>query len=289
MIIVRFIGGLGNQMFQYAFYKYLKENYKNVKADISDYKYYKLHNGYELERIFGIKLDIASERELKKCKDYSFSHRCYLSKIRRKIIGKKPNHIMEDEYSNTKLKKFDNIYLSGYWQGQKYLKKNDDNIKTDFKFDGTNKLKKLLEKIKSTNSVSIHFRRGDYVNNKRTNAVHGVCKLDYYYNSIKFINKNVSNPIYYILSDDIDWVKQNFKLDCHTVYIDKNRDSEYYLDMYLMSLCKHNIIANSSFSWWGAWLNKNPNKIVIAPQKWFADTVKNKRTNKIIPKEWIRI
>ena len=193
---------------------------------------------------------------------------------------------MEDEYSKNKLKKFDNIYLSGYWQGEKYLENTNYNINNYFKFNCANKLTKISEKIKNTNSVSIHFRRGDYVNNIKTNTFHGLCGFNYYNNGIKFISKNISNPIYFVFSDDINWVKQNFKLNYPTIYIEDNKD---YEDMYLMSLCRHNIIANSTFSWWGAWLNKNPDKIVIAPQKWFADKVKNKNTNKIIPKEWIRI
>lgn len=123
------------------------------------------------------------------------------------------------------------------------------------------------------NSVSLHVRRGDYVRNSRTNATHGVCSIEYYQSAIEYILERVKHPILYVFSDDIEWVKQNLRTHLPTEYIDHNQGAASHFDMRLMSLCRHHVIANSSFSWWGAWLNPDPNKIVIAPRKWFAANI----------------
>ena len=130
------------------------------------------------------------------------------------------------------------------------------------------------------------MRRGDYVSNKKTNSMHGVCSLDYYRNAIKTILKRVENPVFFVFSDDIAWVKNNLVIDAPNVFIDHNSCMESYNDMRLMSLCQHHIIANSSFSWWGAWLGTNSNKIVIAPKQWFAHT---KSTDDLIPVAWLKL
>jgi hypothetical protein len=129
----------------------------------------------------------------------------------------------------------------------------------------------------------LHIRRGDYL----TNIVHNTNKEDYYKNAIKLIEEKVKNPVFYIFSDEIEWVKQNFDIKYPTVYVDFNDALTNFEDIKLMSSCKHNIIANSSFSWWSAWLNENSNKIVIAPKQWFTDVSRN--TKDIIPKSWIKI
>ena len=146
---------------------------------------------------------------------------------------------------------------------------------------------KVLDKIKSTNSISLHIRRGDYVIKKRYQEVYAECTLDYYKRGVEEITKRYENPTLFIFSDDPDWVKANLKLDYESVYVDINSGEKSYADMRLMSSCNHNVIANSSFSWWGAWLNNNPEKIVIAPEKWFKDDSINQKD--VIPESWIRI
>ena len=146
--------------------------------------------------------------------------------------------------------------------------------------------KNISELILNSNSVGIHIRRGNYVADAQVNHIHGTCDMDYYNRSIKYISGRITNPHFYIFSDEIEWAKQNFKIEFPMTYVDTNigfdgenyQDDKNYEDLRLMSQCKHNIIANSSFSWWGAWLNVNPNKIIIAPKNWFADTEKNKQT-----------
>ena len=179
-----------------------------------------------------------------------------------------------------------NIYLDGYWQNEKYFNDIEKVILKEFtlKNEFLIKNKKLKETIKNTNSISIHIRRSDYIKNKKTNEIHGVCTTDYYQKAIKKIIENNNNIHIFVFSDDILWAKNNLKFNFPISFIVGNKD---YEDLILMSLCKHNIIANSSFSWWGAWLNKNPKKIVIAPQRWFNNLNKNKQNP--IPQKWIRM
>ena len=127
----------------------------------------------------------------------------------------------------------------------------------------------------------MHIRRGDYVSNSKSNSIHGTCSLEYYREAVKIINEKYKNSIFFVFSDDISWKKENLLIQ-NAVYIDNKTIP--HEDIYLMSLCKYNITANSSFSWWGAWLNQNKNKVVIAPKKWFL-----KKENEIASKNWITI
>jgi hypothetical protein len=163
-----------------------------------------------------------------------------------------------------------NTYLNSYLQSEKYFNDIDTVIRKDFT------LKTLavdnamtLEKLNLPNSISHHVRRGDYVSNPLINSFLGVCPVQYYECAVKIITERIRNPQFFIFSDDTEWVKQNLKLDFPVSYQDIN--NKPYYDLYRMSQCSHNIIANSSFSWWAAWHNDNPEKIVFAPQNWFAD------------------
>jgi hypothetical protein len=140
--------------------------------------------------------------------------------------------------------------------------------------------------MKDANSVSLHVRRGDYVTHAATAKVLNPCSLDYYHKAIECVSRTVTSPHFFVFSDDPAWAQRNLKITFPTKYIDKNSGSQNYVDMHLMTHCKHNIIANSSFSWWGAWLNKNPDKLVIAPTNWFANGIDDRD---LIPPEWIRL
>ncbi|MDP3388280.1 MAG: alpha-1,2-fucosyltransferase [Eubacteriales bacterium] len=287
MKIVKVTGGLGNQMFQYAFYKSLKNKDSNVKLDISVFKSYNAHNGYELNRVFGIEEDFSSLEDVERLGDCK-TH--FLSKVRRRIFGLKNSHYIQKKFEyDPEVFKFDNIYLDGYWQSEKFFEDIKDDVIRDFAF-----VEELSEKnieiktiAESENSISIHIRRGDYVTDTKANKVHGnICDLDYYEKAINFLIGKINSPIFIVFSDDIEWAKSNLKLNnCH--FVSWNKGNHSYNDMRLMSYCKHNIIANSSFSWWGAYLNKNPNKIVVAPNKWFNDTSLN--TINLIPNNWHQI
>ena len=199
----------------------------------------------------------------------------------------------EDNYQNNNinLKRYKIIYIDGYWQNENYFKPISDIIKNEFKINRIHKRNvNIIKKIKKSNSVSIHFRRCHGISedgklNQKAINYHGILPLDYYYKAISYIKDKYDNFKLYIFSDAPEWVENNFHVDYDTTFIEGNDESE---DLYIMKLCKHHIIANSTFSWWAAWLNKNPDKIVIAPQQWYNDTVKNKSQN-IIPDKWIKI
>lgn len=283
MQIIRILGGLGNQMFQYAFYKSLKSSEKKL-LDITDFSHYKLHNGFELERVFQLK-DVEYAK-LSVIEDLSDCKLDFLSRVKRKLVGRKKTHIIEpylhfdEKYSSMK-----NVYLDGYWQSEKYFKNIEEEIRTEFTFPEFTEKKNIetLKKMKETNSISIHIRRGDYLNHP---LYSNICSIEYYKRAVNYIKINVDNPVFFIFSNDIDWCKENFSFD-EAYFIDWNIGEKSFRDMQLMNLCKHNIIANSSFSWWGAWLNNNSNKIVIAPKRWLNDDRVD--IDDIIPEGWVRV
>jgi hypothetical protein len=147
--------------------------------------------------------------------------------------------------------------------------------------------KEFSELIKSSNSISVHIRRWDYVATAKSNDFHWSCSVWYYMNSIEYFKDKITDPTYFFFSDDIEWVKSNIWILTNAYYIDNNSWNSSWEDMRLMSLCKHNIIANSSFSWWWAWLNRNPKKIVLGPKKWFNNN--NLNTEDILPDNWIKL
>lgn len=269
MIIVRVTGGLGNQMFQYAMYKSLEKKGKLVKLDSkSFYETKKEHNGYELERIFDIKPNKPTKEDLEKFDENNIST---LFKIKRKLFGDKKFVYDTKEYVfNKDVYKLKNSYLNGYWQSIKYFEGIENDIKKDFRFKNQldNKNLEILNEIENSNSISIHIRRGDYMSPENYNMYGCIATPTYYKKAIKVIEAKVENPTFFVFSNDMDWVKKNIQINSRVFYIDINSGNGSYKDMQLMSNCKHNIIANSSFSWWGAWLNENKNKIVIAPKKW---------------------
>ncbi len=302
MIITKIQGGLGNQMFQYAIGRHLAYlNKTKLKLDISFYKdpQKNIFRQYALGN-FNIIENFISDDEAKKIKINNFHNKSLPTKILRKILKfleeKKPIHkrsyIKEpyfhfcEEILKIKDKKY--IYLFGYWQSEKYFKNIENIIRKEFtlKNDLSKEARDILNKIQNTNSISIHIRRGDYVKNKKTHALHGTCSLDYYYKAIKTIQEKIKNPHFFIFSDDISWAQENLKMNFPFTLV-KGADIKDVEEVILMSKCKHNIIANSTFSWWGAWLNSNHNKIVIAPKPWFNISTIN--TKDLLPSSWLTI
>ncbi|WP_165784704.1 alpha-1,2-fucosyltransferase [Solitalea longa] len=267
---MKFLGGLGNQMFQYAFYKSLSECYSNVKADLSDFHSYDLHYGFELDKVFYIQLKKASNFESKLLDKHGSNNNWYYRKLRR-ISGLKKAYYHEKTEFNFDPQIYSEgdksvRYFWGYWQCEKYFETIKDSLVSDFTFtkplDDENKA--ILQEIESCNSVSIHIRRGDYVNHP---LLGNITTLEYYQTAISIIKTTIENPVFFVFSNDIEWCKETLKEDGFK-FINNNTNAQSYVDMQLMSRCKHNIIANSSFSWWAAWLNQNPNKIIISPKKW---------------------
>lgn len=233
MIAIKLKGGLGNQMFQYA---------------------------------YGRNLSIQQKETL--VLDKSFLNNLFWQKI----IGVTPRKYEMGEF-NIKAKltnKNNKNCLDGYWQNEIYFKDIRKIILNDFslKKESSN-FKKLKNIILNTNAISVHIRRGDYAKRRKTKKYHGLLPLKYYQKAVSYIIKKINNPYFYVFSDDIDWVKTNFKTSYPTHFVSQPNKLTNAEELILMSCCRHNIIANSSFSWWGAWLNKNPSKIIIAPRKWF--------------------
>jgi hypothetical protein len=290
LITTHIIGGLGNQMFQYAAGRALSlAKQVPFSLDISDFSGYRLHQGFELQRVFNCPIRIASEAEVRALlgwQSWSLARRVLarpaLSILRRQEYVFEPHFNHWAGISDAPA----DSYLVGYWQSEKYFREAAQTIRADFTFKSPLSLRnaELVEQIRGGNAVSLHVRRGDYVKNPKTMAVHGVCSLDYYRSAIQHVAARVEQPVFFVFSDDLEWVRKNLKIDFHCQYVDHNQGSESYNDMRLMSLCRHHIIANSSFSWWGAWLNASPNKIVTAPKKWFST---NGETVDLFPDGWV--
>jgi hypothetical protein len=292
MIISQIIGGLGNQMFQYAAGRALSlKNDTTLTLDISGFENYGLHQGFELQRVFTQTCEIASEADIRRVLGWQspliirriISQKLFTSFCNQRFIVE-PHFQYWHEVSHVPI----DCYLSGYWQSERYFFDVASQIRTDFTFksplEGLNV--DLSEQIHRVNAVSLHVRRGDYANNPKTTATHGLCSIDYYLSAIRHVAERVKTPFFFIFSDDIHWVKNNLKINYPCQYVGHNYGAESYNDMRLMSLCKHHIIANSSFSWWGAWLNSSAEKIVVSPKRWFAI---EKDTFDLIPQNWVKM
>ena len=269
MIIVKLIGGLGNQLFQYATARHLSKIHNTeLLLDISEFETYHLQK-FSLNA-FNVTERYATLDEINKLPVYKEKHFHY----------------------DPEFKFFlNNIVIKGYWQSEKYFMEIENIILQEFSFKNpaidTNK--KILQSINSSNSVSLHVRRGDYVKNTYENQILISKDLDFYHNCVQYILDKEQNCHFFIFSDDPSWVKENLKLQYPVTYVDHNNADTNYEDLRLMSSCKHNIISNSTFSWWGAWLNRNPHKIVCAPKKWFSDETKYLDSKDIIPEKWVKL
>ena len=183
-----------------------------------------------------------------------------------------------------------NTYFEGYWQNERYFKPYETQIRQALKLKAplTGHNLDLAQQMQAVpNAVALHIRRGDYVSNEQANAAHGVCSFSYYEQAVQQLQARVGGVNLFVFSDEPAWVQTNMHFTVPTTYISHNTDKASAEDLRLMSLCQHNIIANSSFSWWGAWLNEHPNKIVIAPKRWMQlDTVDSAG---LIPTTWLTI
>ena len=294
-IVVRLMGGMGNQLFQYSFGRRIAlQNNSPLLLDQS----FLLKRGenmghavrdYELD-VFKIHADIAAPRlvwSIRRAIDRPFWNRLYHhfpSLFAYRIFREKS--VCYDE-SITSLK--GQFYLEGYWQSEKYFSSMEKDLRKDLQFtspaEGRNA--ELLSKIRSENAVSMHVRRGDMVHVKEAADFHGVCPPEYYDAALNILRKQFADLQLYIFSDDPAWVSSNLKFTEPTTLVDWNQGKSSFEDLRLMSACKHHIIANSSFSWWGAWLNPSLAKMVIAPKAWFRDPAIN--TSDLIPSTWTRI
>lgn len=284
-MIIRITGGIGNQMFQYALKMKLDSNLNQKgKIDTRFYQKSSVHNGFELNKVFGIQA-ATYDGPVRSLADQFplFYKMCFRFGIR---SLKTAHHLIEIRtcFRPDVLTLHEkDVYIDGYWQSEEYFQDIEDKVRRAFQFSAFTEQENLhLEKIiKEKQSVSLHVRRGDYVGVSRFVSLG---KTDYYQKAVEYIKSNVGNPLFVVLSDDINWCRENLSLPADSIFVTWNQRNKSYRDMQIMSICKHNIIANSSFSWWGAWLNSNPKKLVIAPSRFFNGNVED--DSHIIPKNW---
>lgn len=260
-------GGLGNQMFQYAYGRSLELSGKKILFNTSFFN--------------GARPKIDTPRNFK-LNNFNIQTKAEFVNRQSQII----------DFINKFLKK---LHLKnegfGYWQSEKYFQNFRLEIQKEFELKNplTKESLDWQEKIKKTNnSVSIHIRRGDYIQDQKTKNFHGGCNLEYYQKALaEVIQRSRNNNLeLFIFSDDITWAKENLQFPYPINFVSDKQIPDYE-EMYLMSQCINNIIANSTFSWWAAWLNQNPNKIVIGPKQWFNSKTSNEID--ILPKTWIQI
>lgn len=295
MIIIKLMGGLGNQMFQYAFGRYLAFKHDvNLKLDVSQLNDTSFSTEHTIREyglnVFSIAPEIAKEQVLKsyrrnkagKIIDMFF---LYLPFKMNGLYIREPHFRFFKKALNAPR----SAYLDGYWQSEKYFIKIRGQLLDEFSLAAplSEESKKIVEKIQSNNAVSVHVRRGDYLSIASNKKLFGTCDERYYTMAMDKISKSVAEPRFYVFSDEPEWFRENIRTSFPVEYVTHNAGRNSYQDLYLMSICKHNIIANSSFSWWGAWLNRNTEKIVIAPKNWFENNAKN--IQDLIPESWIKL
>ena len=292
MIIVNVVGGLGNQMFQYAAGRALSlEHGLPLRLDVGEFALHAIHQGFELERIFSAPVSLAGKEDLRSILGWQSGRRAMRLLARPEARFLRCSRLIIEPHFQyfSGIRQIQNsCYLRGYWQSERYFSAVADAIRTDFTFRllMSEENQRIAEKIAAVNAVSLHVRRGDYVSNPHTLSVHGVCSLEYYVRAIRHIAERVSDPVFFVFSDDLDWARDKFPIDYPCHYVNHNQGSESYNDMRLMSLCSHHVLANSSFSWWGAWLNPSDSKIVVAPRQWFAKPVD---VSDLLPDEWVSL
>jgi len=296
MIITELFSGLGNQLFQYAAGLSLAKKH-NTELYI-DKTWFDLDMEKQTPRNYGLKpfninTSIASNEQIQQF--FRVGKSGIIEKINNKLNSMRPYYeqrIYKEpffHYDPNFTKATKHVYLTGYWQSEKYFADIKEDVRASFqlKKEVTGLNAELKNKMRHSMSVSLHVRRTDMVNNPDVVKTHGSCNLDYYLAAVDKITQGLIDPHIFIFSDDPQWCKANIKLEFPVTYIDHNNGDDAYLDLHLMSHCKHHIIANSSFSWWGAWLNPSDSKRVIAPKRWFATD--DKDTEDIIPSNWSRI
>jgi len=294
MIISRIIGGLGNQLFMYAAGRRLAQKHDTIlKLDISGYSYVEPsleYNKYKLMH-FNIIENIATRDEIENIRGRN-------SRLNRTLGRYLPKWIlpyMKISYVRQRRRYFesdilnlpDDIYLEGYWQSEKYFKDIREILLNELTLKKcSDEMDNVIEEINEVNSVAIHVRRGNYIKDPEVNRKFGAMDLEYYQRCIEYFEINIESPYFYIFTDDPEWVDININSDYPVRIVSNTNQFKDYEEQYLMGLCKHQIIPNSTFSWWAAWLNRNSDKIICAPKMWYRNS--SRASKDLIPKEWKR-
>jgi len=285
-IISTLTGGIGNQMFQYAAARALS---LSAHTPVALCLYYLNRKGVVAPRRYELGVFDIHAETLPSMVSW-WHHICADLQL--------PSYLAPRRYTEDAFR-FDPhmrtirhpVRLHGYWQNEKYFADVAPEIRRDFTFRPPLRGRNLdiSHQLQQPAAISVHLRRADYASDPATAKIHGVCTPDYYQQAVSHIRARIARPVLFFFSDDIAWTRAHLKFPEESHYIDWNTGESAWEDMRLMSLCRHHIIANSSFSWWGAWLNPRPDKIVIAPRHWFVDPVLRAASEDIIPPVWIRI
>lgn len=279
-IIVRIWEGLGNQLFQYAYARALQlRNNENVKLCVLPDQGNRTIRNYKLDQL---RIVVPRDRIFEKAAVYI--ERYEIVKKAAQFITEKSSSFGYIEEENVKYKEElkhlkGNYYLSGWFQNEKYFEEFAEIIRKEIRPRKRIKISADLTNIlKYKNTVSVHIRRGDF------ERYSNILEIEYYYKAFEVMESYVENPFYVVFSDELDWVLKNMQFGDNVYYVNMDKRLEDYEELFIMSRCKHHIIANSTFSWWGAWLNTSAEKIVIGPEKWFF-----RRKWNIMPDNWIKI
>jgi hypothetical protein len=295
MIITNLIGGLGNQMFQYACGRAASLRWNQpLLVSVDQFSTYKLHNGLEINRVFHGDVRTAGAADLRALLGWQ-AHpfvrkllaRPALAQLRRRAFVAEPHFHHWDGLQQRPLR---DVYLHGYWQSERYFADAAAQIRADFGFasDWDEPDRAVLERMRAGPSLSVHVRRGDYTSKKNT-GLYAACDLDYYRRAIRHVRERSAQARLFVFSDDPDWVQANLGPEFGELEaVRHNTGARSARDMRLMSCADHHVIANSSFSWWGAWLNPSPEKIVVAPRQWFVNEAAMSSAD-LIPASWVRL
>lgn len=288
MIFVRFCGGLGNQLFQYATGLSLAAKH-NVDL-VMDLDWYSNIPATDTPRKFELDgFNISARRMTRHEERLAWLHRGRLAR-RLTWIPRAWQHVREHggDFDPGVLNAENDAYLDGYWQSPGYFRSIEPLLRTELtvkRSPGSEDMQ-ILGAMPKGRSVAVHVRRGDYVTLAAAAQMHGVSLADYYVNAMGAVLSKIANPHFFVFSDDIPWVRDNLTFPGEVCFVDHNGPDAAVADLHLMASCAHQVIANSSFSWWAAWLNPNPEKTVIAPANWYAD---GRPTPTLLPDSWIRL
>lgn len=294
MIVAKIIGGLGNQMFQYAAGRALAARRGGDFAiDRGDFAVYRTH-AYGLHN-FALEVADVPPALVPRPAGQGIWPRCRgrVRDLVDRVAGRPPlTKVVEagQTFDPAVAGLPDNVYLDGYWQSERYFADHADLIRADFAIRAapSPENRRWLEMIGQGKAVSLHVRRGDYVTSAAANTVHGTCDLDYYDRAVADMRTRLGDPVFFVFSDDPAWVRDNLRFDGATHHFVANNDAATnYEDLRLMAACDHHVIANSTFSWWGAWLNPSPHKVVVAPARWFRADGFDDRD--LVPAAWVRL
>lgn len=280
MVTIYFRGGLGNQLFQYAAARTLADKLEtDLLGDCSEYSYHRLRT-YQL-RDFNVRIHELPQQKPALGKLKKYWNRYVLSKVARRSWYYESNAGYQPRWNILS----GNINIVGYLQSEGYFAHNRSRLLGDFKVrkEIPSSYKAILDHIKVHESVAVHVRRGDYVSDVKASKIHGVCSKEYYNNALTKIIDRIENPRFFVFSDDMRWTRQSIRWPNKTIFVEVV-DASPSIELHAMRECRHHIIANSSFSWWGAWLCENKEQYVVAPRPWFS--MDCEKSNSLLPSHW---